>query len=282
MISVYGLVLLLVSLLLCSMGFKKFVWFLSVGYGLSAAGIGVTLLVMALVRGGYSVLFLLQCLLFAAYGIRLGGFLLIRELKNEKYRAKLQEAGGETKMPFFVLFVMWLLCGALYLAQAAGAEYRFLNEVKSCDFCLCAGFLISLAGVILEAEADRQKSASKAKNSELPAMDGLFRLCRCPNYFGEILFWTGVFLSGLPTYRGAGQWIVAIVGYVAIVGIMFSGAKRLETRHIRHYGSLESYNAYADKTPLLIPFVPLYHLTSPEKITEEDAKKATKAAAKHK
>ena len=91
------------------------------------------------------------------------------------------------------------------------------------------------------------------------AMDGLFRLCRCPNYFGEILVWTGCFVSGLSVLRDW-QWAVAVFGYVCIVYIMFSGAKRLETRQNKNYGDKQEYRDYANRTPILIPFVPLYHL----------------------
>ena len=275
-------ILFIVSAVLCCMGFYKFVWFLSVGYGLSTAGIGVTLAVMALVRGEASVLFLIQCAVIVVYGFRLGGFLLIRELKNESYRKKLAEAGGDAKMPVFVMAFMWLLCAALYLLQSAAPIYRLGNGMtQNNEVCFIIGIVVSVIGVTLEALADKQKSAEKKTNPNMPAMNGLFKMCRCPNYFGEILFWTGIFVSGIQIYQGW-QWALAIFGYVCIVGIMFSGAKRLETRHIKHYGGKPEYEAYANKTPLIIPLIPLYHVVTPESIAADEAKKAAKAAAKAK
>ena len=46
-------ILLAVSLALCSIGFYRFVWFMSVGYGFSVAGLGVAMFVMSLVRGQF-------------------------------------------------------------------------------------------------------------------------------------------------------------------------------------------------------------------------------------
>ena len=92
------------------------------------------------------------------------------------------------------------------------------------------------------------------------ATKGLYKICRCPNYFGEILFWTGVFISGLSTYTGAGQWITAVLAYICIVYIMFNGAQRLEKRQMARYGDNAEYTAYADKTPIIIPLLPVYHL----------------------
>lgn len=288
------LVILIVSLLLCCMGFKKFVWFMSIGYGLSSAGIGAAMLIIAiiyLVKGTMpfdvgAVLFMLQSVLFIIYGIRLGGFLLIRELKNEKYRAKLAEAGGDAKVPVFVGAFMWIFCGVLYIIQSFGPITRLLN-VKYNDgalFSIAAiiGIVISIVGILFEGIADKQKSAEKAKNPNMPAMNGLFKMCRCPNYFGEILFWTGAFVSGVATFKGVGQWIVACLGFIIIVAIMLSGAKRLETRHIKHYGQSKEYQEYANKTPLIIPLIPLYHMTSPEKIAKEEAAKKAKAEKKAK
>ena len=45
---------------------------------------------------------------------------------------------------------------------------------------------------------------------------------------------------------------------------MFSGAKRVEKRHMKNYGHLKAYREYADKTPILLPLVPLYHLNGQE------------------
>ena len=81
---------------------------------------------------------------------------------------------------------------------------------------------------------------------------------RCPNYLGELVIWTGVFISGFTALISAGQWIVSILGYLGIVYIMFSGARRLELRQDRTYGADPEYQAYVKSTPILLPFVPLY------------------------
>ena len=114
--------------------------------------------------------------------------------------------------------------------------------------------------LVLESVADKQKSAAKAKNPRRFCDVGLYRLVRCPNYLGEVLFWTGVLLSGIGALQGVIQWIVAIVGYILIVYVMLSGAKRLELRQNKNYGADPDYQAYVEHTPILLPFIPLYHL----------------------
>ena len=271
-----------VSLLLCCIGFYRFVWFMSVGYGVSAAGIGLTMLIMSVAGGQFHWLYALQGVLFIVYGVRLGGFLLLRELKNARYREKMRQVGGDAKVPLFVAVCMWILCGVLYVAQSSGLVYRYFNGAAAApDILMYIGCAISAAGIVIEATADRQKSAQKLTSPDMPAMKGLYRMCRCPNYFGEMLFWTGVFTSGITVFRGW-QWLIAAIGYVAILFIMVSGAKRVEGRHIRNYGSKPEYQAYADHTPILIPLVPLYHMTTPEKLAAEEAAKKAKAEKKNK
>ena len=264
-------IFLIVSLACCSIGFKRFIWFMTVGYGLSSAGIGLTMFILSLVRHNFNVLFLIQALLFVIYGIRLGGFLLIREMKNVNYRKKLSEAGGDVQPPVFVAIMMWIIMGALYVCQSIAPIYRLLNKASN-NLALVIGIIISLVGIVLEALADKQKSADKLKNPNMPSMDKLYKICRCPNYFGEILFWTGSLVSAIGAVYGM-QWIFVIIGYILILMIMFSGAKRVEARHIKTYGDLQEYNDYADHTPLIIPLIPLYHMTSKEKISKQEEKK---------
>ena len=54
------------------------------------------------------------------------------------------------------------------------------------------------------------------------------------------------------------QWIIVGIGYLGIVYVMFSGARRLELRQTEIYGNDPEYQAYARKTPILIPFLPIY------------------------
>lgn len=257
------LILCIVSLVCCCIGFKKFVYFLSVGYGFAVAGIGIAILVLAIVNH-WSVplwLVIIQAALFVAYGARLSGFLLAREIKNASYRKVLKEATkeDEKKMPFFLLFFIWIFCGALYVAQCSPVLFRAANQ--STDLvCPLIGIGISVIGLILESLADRQKSAQKKERPDMVAMKGLYKLTRCPNYWGEITFWTGVFVAGISTYNCVGQWIMAVVGYICIFYIMVNGAQRLEKRQDARYGENPEYLEYIHKTPILLPFLPIYRL----------------------
>ena len=254
-------IFLALSLLVCLCGFKKYVYFLSIGYGFSVAVIGAAMAVMSAMGlyEGVSTAHCVQFALFVVYGFRLSGFLLIREIKNASYRKTLSEAtGDESKMPVFVKVVMWLMVAVLYVAQTSGVSFRLFNGAGT-SVLQWVGIAVSVCGIALEALADKQKSAQKAERPDMVATKQLYKIVRCPNYFGEILFWTGVTLSCLDCVKGA-QWIVVLLAYVCIVYIMFNGAQRLEKRQMKRYGDNEEYKAYADKTPIIIPFLPVYHL----------------------
>ncbi len=259
-------ILLAVCAVLCAVGFYKFVYFLSIGYGFAVAGGGIAVLVMYFINPTATPLWiiLVQTALFIAYGMRLSGFLLIREFKNATFKktdvAKDTLAkNGEKKMPIFVLVTIWVSVAVLYVAQVSPMLFRYDNA--STDYIVpVIGFAISVFGLILESIADKQKSAQKKERPDMVATKGLYKMCRCPNYLGEILFWTGVFVSGITAYQSVGQWITAVLAYICIVYIMFNGAQRLEKRQMARYGQNEEYNAYADKTPIIIPLLPIYHL----------------------
>ena len=256
-------ILLGVCAILCAVGFYKFVYFLSIGYGFAVAGGSIAILIMSIVNGwtdGVLWLALIQTALFIAYGARLSGFLLVREIKNASYRKTLKEAtGDDKKMPIFVLVAIWVSVAVLYTAQLSPMLYRYFNQ--STDIIVpLVGIAVSIFGLVLETVADNQKTEQKKLNPNMVATEGLYKIVRCPNYLGEIIFWTGIFISGITTYDGIGQWIMAIVAFVCIVYIMFNGAQRLEKRQMERYGDDPVYNEYANKTPIIIPLLPIYHL----------------------
>lgn len=259
-------IILAVCAVLCAVGFYKFVYFLSIGYGFAVAGGGIAILVMALINPTATPIWLLliQAVLFVAYGVRLSGFLLVRELKNVSFKktdvAKDTLAkNNEKKMPVFVLATIWICVSVLYTAQVSPMLFRYDNASSDIIVPL-VGVAVSVFGLILEAVADNQKSAQKKVRPDMVATEGLYKIVRCPNYLGEIIFWTGIFVSGVTTYATVGQWITAVLAYICIVYIMFNGAQRLEKRQMGRYGDNEEYNTYANKTPIIIPLLPIYHL----------------------
>ena len=255
------LVLLAVALLISSIGFRQYVWFFSIGYGFSVMGIGVTLLV---VYGSHmTVLSLLTSVLLIVYGVRLGGYLLLREIKSDNYHRKINpELKTGQEISFWAKCAIWIPVSLLYLCQTCPLVFRQWSSGGEDDVLFLIGTCISVVGLLIEALADHQKTVAKRRNPQRFVDTGLYRLVRCPNYFGELLFWTGIFAGGIGIYQGAGQWLLAILGYLGIVYVMFSGARRLERRQNRTYGHDAAYRAYHDKTPILLPFLPLYSVLS--------------------
>ncbi len=252
----YIWLLLTTALVVSSIGFKNYVWFISLGYGFSIAAEGIAMLL--LYRQGLSTGTIICCALLIAYGCRLGGFLAAREFGGGSYMKNMK---GEVKdgktVPFGVKIAIWVTCAMLYVFQVLPVFYRLSNGSGS-NVWTYIGAAIMLLGIVLESAADMQKSRAKKVDPRRFVDTGLYRIVRCPNYLGELIFWTGVLISGIGALSGAGQWIMALVGYLGIVFVMFSGARRLELRQNRNYGEDPVYQQYVKTVPILIPFVPLY------------------------
>ena len=242
------------AMLISSIGFKKYVWFISLGYGFSIAGEG---LLMAILYGKtLTAGTLLCCVLFILYGLRLGGYLAIREVKSASYNKNMT---GEIKtdVPFGVKIAIWITCAVLYVLQVLPVFYR-LHNGSGANLWTWIGAAVMLFGIVFESAADIQKNAAKKINPKRFVDTGLYRIVRCPNYLGEMIFWTGVLLSGIGSLTGAGQWIMALIGYIGIIFVMFSGARRLEIRQNKNYGKDPTYQKYVKTVPILVPFIPLY------------------------
>ena len=244
------------TMLISSIGFKNYVWFISLGYGFSIAGEGLLMLLLygkSLTPGT-----IICCVLFILYGLRLGGYLAIREFKSSSYKKNMT---GEIKdgktIPFGVKIAIWVTCALLYVTQVSGVFYR-LHNGSGTNVWTYVGAAIMLFGVTFESIADLQKNAAKKKNPRRFVDTGLYKFVRCPNYLGEMIFWTGVLISGIGAVTGVGQWIVVLIGYVGIIFVMFSGARRLEIRQNKNYGNDPEYQKYVKTVPIMVPFVPLY------------------------
>ena len=244
-----------ICMVVSAIGFKNYVWFISLGYGFSIAAQGIAMLILhgkSLTLG-----MILCCVLFILYGLRLGGYLAIRELGSSSYKKNMK---GEIKegstVPFGVKIAIWVTCALLYVTQIGGVFYRMENAAQD-NVWVFVGAAVMLLGVSLETAADIQKNNAKKVNPRRFVDTGLYRIVRCPNYLGEMIFWTGVLLSGIGAVSGW-QWVVVAIGYIGIIFVMLSGARRLEIRQDKNYGGDPEYQKYVTTVPILLPFIPLY------------------------
>ena len=189
------LLLFLLALVVSSIGFRKFVWFISLGYGFSIAALGVALLVSF--GPAANPVSLLMCLLLVAYGLRLGVYLLLRERRSAAYNkvmATQVNDGSGLSRP--VQALVWATVALMYACQVSPVLFR-LQARAGFDALTVVGAAVMLAGIVLESAADLQKSAQKRLDPHRFCDKGLFSFVRCPNYLGELLCWTGVFVSGV-------------------------------------------------------------------------------------
>ncbi len=247
----------IVAALGCCMGFKEFVWFMSVGYGFAVMCIGIFHLVFGFINHSLTVATGIISLLFIIYGYRLGGYILKRELTNAHYKKTLESTGSTKAMPIPVSLFMWIYSMLMYTAETSALTYRVINRSKDNVFAYI-GIVIMICAIIGEATADSQKSAAKKINPKRFCDTGLYKYVRCPNYFSEIMFWVGVTVTGIGAVQGK-QWIITLIALCLITFVMYNSAQRLELRQEKNYGLDPEYQKYSDTTPLLFPFTKQYH-----------------------
>ena len=248
---------IIVAAIGCCMGFKEFVWFMSVGYGFAVMCIGAYLLILGLIKGYLTPARGIMAGLFVIYGYRLGGYILKRELTNAAYKKTLESTGSAKAMPIPVSAFMWVYSMFMYTAQTSALTYRFINQAKD-NVWVWIGIVIMALAIVGEATADRQKSAAKKVNPKRFCDTGLYKFVRCPNYFSEVMFWVGVTVSGIGAVQGK-QWIIVLIALALITYVMYNSASRLELRHEKTYGLDPEYQKYSDTVPLLFPFTKQFH-----------------------
>ncbi len=253
------LLVLLAALLVSAIGFEHYVHFFSVGYGFSIAAIGLVLIIS--LAEGLGAVTVLMGLVLVIYGLRLGMYLMKREKNSTAYNERVMDSVKDTEsMKFSSKFLMWISCAFLYSLMVSPLLFRLLNgEGAKNDEASIIGLVFMILGFAMEAIADHQKTKAKEEAPDTFVSKGLYRIVRCPNYLGELILWTGMLLSGIGGVHGY-QWIPAFLGWIGIVYVMFSGAKRLEERQNRTYGEDPAYEIYVSTVPILLPFTSIFSL----------------------
>lgn len=250
---------LIIALVVSTLGFRRADWFISVSYGLSIAAQAV--IFPLLLWGRWDVWAGLQALLLVVYGVRLTTHIVTRE-KKSAYASRMEGSSMRSDgMKMGMKVTMWISVALLYVLMYSPALMTLNTQAQGANLAsLPFGLIIMAVGLFMEGVGDWQKSAAKETRPDDFVSTGLYRIVRFPNYFGEMLFWIGVWVSGLSAYASVLDWIVASIGILAIQGVMIGSARGLEKKQNERYGDRADYQAYVKKTPILFPFLPLYSL----------------------
>jgi len=238
------------------MGFWKNEYTVSFGYaGAMAISGGV-----ALAAGGLSQLAVVHAGLVALYGLRLGVFLLWRQLSIQRFREFVEKIearapGNRAKrLPFIIG------CAALYLGMVAPLVLtaRYAATAPALAVAIAKVSLAAAAvGGVVEAVGDFQKSYFKGRQTEgekeLWVDQGLYAWLRHPNFTGEQLLWAGSFAAAVTlaadSLASAWPWVVgAAFGLVGIQFVLMGATTRLENRQEENYGGMPGFHEYRQKT----------------------------------
>ncbi|MBN1146727.1 MAG: DUF1295 domain-containing protein [Anaerolineales bacterium] len=212
--------------------------------------ISVTIIAVLLspVLDGRSILLLALVVIWAA---RLGSFLFRRIHKAGK-----DDRFDEIKPSFIRFLVTWTLQGLWVTLTLAAALAAITTTTRlALGWFALVGALIWAFGFAFEVVADSQKSRFRAdpQNKGKFIQSGLWAWSRHPNYFGEIVLWIGVAVIALPILRGW-QWVTLISPvFVALLLTRVSGVPMLEKKADEKWGGQAEYEAYKERTPVLIP-----------------------------
>ena len=152
-------------------------------------------------------------------------------------------------------FLAWTLQGLWVLLTAACALAVITGgNRESLGIIGYVGIAVWSIGILIEIVADQQKTAFRANpdNQGRFIKTGLWAWSRHPNYFGEIVLWTGMAIIAIPVLEGW-QWATLISPvFVTFLLTKVSGVPMLEEAADERWGGQDDYEAYKKNTPVLV------------------------------
>jgi steroid 5-alpha reductase family enzyme len=211
------------------------------------------------------------------WGLRLCTSLMlgIHDLSIEDWRYSM----FRQKLKPYVLYLLFgyasfILMPTVLVFFGSVPLYYAVNSTTETNYVDYAAVCITLTAIYFESVSDYQlkkELTSSNKKGGMICMDrGLWSLSRHPNYFGEILFWFGIYLFGLATdfslIKDKFYLLVLLLGAFGVFMVIgFGSAPLMEERQLKRRP--EFYRDYMKRVPFAI--LPLSFICRP---TVSDAK----------
>ena len=188
-------------------------------------------------------------LLISLWAIRLGSFLFMRihhDGEDKRFRSIKPSASQ-----FFMTWTLQGLWVSLCSMCALTAISTNTGIVTNAFFYI--GLALFIFGFAIEVMADMEKSAFKAnqENKDKFITTGLWARSRHPNYFGEIVLWTGIAVMSFSSLQGLQYLTLISPIFTYLLLVYVSGVRMLEARGDLKWGDDPDYQNYKKSTPTL-------------------------------
>lgn len=190
----------------------------------------------------------------AAWGLRLGGYLLARILRTKVDH----RFDGMRDNPLKFARFWALQAVTVWIVMLPAIRLLSMPSPVHANALTAVGIVLWAAGFAIEAVSDAQKFRFRndPANAGSFMRTGLWSLSRHPNYFGEALLWWGIFVAAAPAFWG---WdFLTAIGpvFLALMLLFVSGVPLLEKSAEAKHGSDPAYREYRSRTSLFVPLPP--------------------------
>ena len=189
-------------------------------------------------------------LLITFWALRLGSFLFMRIHKDgEDKRFRSIKPSATQFFMTWTLQGLWVsLCSMCALTAISSESGVVVNAL------FYIGLALFIYGFSVEIIADKQKSKFRSipENRDSFITTGLWAKSRHPNYFGEIVLWTGIACISFSSLRGMQYLTLISPIFTYLLLVYVSGVRMLEARADKKWGNDQIYIKYKDETSKLL------------------------------
>lgn len=198
--------------------------------------------------------------LITVWGLRLSYALFKRNFgkpEDFRYRQWREEWGDHVVIIAF--FRVFMVQGTInFIVGSAPYSVIRFNDFQwdaPHSILVYLALVLSLIGLFFEVVGDRQLKQHIKEGSGKLMTSGLWSLTRHPNYFGEILLWTGLYLTGVTLFFTDSvnpiYYLVLIVSPILMSGVLMRVSTPLLEDHMEEY---EGWDEYTQKVPKIFPW----------------------------
>jgi steroid 5-alpha reductase family enzyme len=189
-------------------------------------------------------------LLITFWALRLGSFLFMRIHKDgEDKRFRSIKPSATQFFMTWTLQGLWVsLCSMCALTAISSESGVVVNAL------FYIGLALFIYGFSIEIIADKQKSKFRSipENRDSFITSGLWAKSRHPNYFGEIVLWTGIACISFSSLKGMQYLTLISPIFTYLLLVYVSGVRMLEARADKKWGNDQTYIKYKDETSKLL------------------------------